>query len=57
MAGEKLVQKALQAAMEARAAKHVADPAERAANLAKFDLKDLNEVLSDGGLATNHDSE
>jgi murein DD-endopeptidase MepM/ murein hydrolase activator NlpD len=36
MAGEKLVQKALQAAMEARAAKHVADPAERAANLAKW---------------------
>jgi len=36
MAGEKLVQKALQAAMEARATKHVADPAERAKNLASF---------------------
>jgi hypothetical protein len=36
MAGEKLVEKALQAAMEARAAKHVADPAERAANLARW---------------------
>ena len=36
MAGKKLVEKALQAAMEARAAKHVADPAERAANLARW---------------------
>ena len=36
MASEKLIQQALRAAMEARAAKHVADPAERAANLAKW---------------------
>lgn len=36
MAGEKLIQRALQAAIEARAAKHVADPVKRAENLAKW---------------------
>jgi len=36
MAGKKLVEKALQAAMEARADKYVADPAKRAENLARF---------------------
>jgi hypothetical protein len=36
MSKKKLVEKALQAAMEARAERYVADPAERAANLAKW---------------------